>query len=86
MLRLTVSPGGSGETILQVDGWLTGDDVELLKRERTRNLATGASLVLDLKGLRFADRAGAELLRGWSRGGVELLNASPFVQCLIDDR
>ena len=85
MLRLTESPGGEGETILRVDGWLDGDYVELLEREGALYLAAGGSLVLDLGGLRFADRAGIELLLRWSRAGVQLRNPSPFVQRLLDD-
>ena len=85
MLRLTVSSGGEEEIILRVDGWLTGDYVELLEREGTRHLEAGGSLVLDLTGLRFTDLSGVEQLLRWSRAGVVLRNASPFIQCLLDD-
>ena len=85
MLRLTATSGDQGEIALRVDGWLTGDEVELLEREGMRYLEAAQSLVLDLEGLRFADRAGTELLQRWSRAGLELRHASPFVQCLIED-
>lgn len=42
------------------------------------------ALVLDLGGVRFADRAGRELLVNIRRAGTELAGASGFIRHLLD--
>ena len=78
MLRLTVRSSTAHQTILQVEGWVSGKEVEVLHQEITRLLADTGLLVLDLDGVRSIDRQGIEMLHRWHgklelRGGTELV-------------
>ena len=83
MLRITLVSQKSDEVVLRVDGWLTGNDVDLLDREGRRHLAESRRVVLDLGGTRFIDQKGIMLLRSWSGDSLRLRGASPFVRTLL---
>ena len=86
MLRLTVLSQTKEETVLEVEGWVSGEDVALLEQEGTRLLGETERLVLDLKGTRFIDRAGIALLRRWQGSGLVLRGASLFVRTVLEKR
>ena len=70
-------PGG---TLLKVDGHLKfGDIVELTKACRSADDLN----VLDLSDLQSADKAGLEILRELASLGVQLRNASPYIELLL---
>ncbi len=83
MLRITVISETREETVLRVEGWVSGRNVALLDQEGARWLREGVHLVLDLDGVRFIDRAGMALLQQWGTGGVALRGGSPFVRSLL---
>ena len=83
MLRLTVKMRSTEEAVLAVDGWVSGEDVNLLALECTHWLLQARRLVLDLRGLRGIDTAGIDLLKTWSAERLALRNGSPFVAALL---
>ena len=85
MLRLTVKSQTPEEVVLQVDGWVSGAEIDVLEEEGTRLLQESDRLVLELKGLRFIDEAGMELLKRWSRNRLILRGASPFLHKLLEE-
>jgi len=85
MLRLTVKSQTPEEMVLQVDGWVSEAETDVLEKEGTRLLQESELLVLDLKGLRFIDEAGIEILKQWSRGRLVLRGASPFLHKLLEE-
>ena len=84
MLRLTIRSCSPEEVVLQVDGWVSGRDVDILQQEGMRLLGEAERLVLDLKGVRFIDDAGIALLQRWSRERLVLRDGSWFVQMLLE--
>ncbi len=70
----------SSGTVLKVDGHLkAGDVAELTQACRlANNLNT-----LDLSDLQSADKAGLEILRELASLGVQLRNASPYIELLM---
>ena len=86
MLRVTIIAQNATQTVLALDGWLTGEEVRLLEHEGRRWLDQGHQLVLDLDGVRSIDQAGMALLEGWSRTGVLLRGGSLYVRALLQSR
>ncbi|TWU06265.1 hypothetical protein [Stieleria varia] len=67
-------------TVLKVDGHLkAGDVAELTKACRLANDLN----VLDLSDLQSADKAGLEILRELACRGVQVRNASPYIELLM---
>ncbi len=83
MLRLTLTSHNDDESVLQVDGRVSGDAVTLLQKEGWRLLQQGRRLVLDLSGVRTVDPEGVELLKRWTADSVRLSGASPFIEQLL---
>ena len=83
MVRLTFVSQTAEESVLKLDGWLEGTDVELLEREGTDFLKHSRSLVLDLTGVRSIDQSKIALLQTWSRDRVSLCGGSLFVRTLL---
>ena len=83
MLRLTTLSQNGEEAVLKVEGWVAGEEVALLEEELSRQLHGGRRLVLDLKGVRFIDQAGLEVLARWSGGQLVLRGGSDFIQELL---
>jgi ABC-type transporter Mla MlaB component len=71
------------QTVLKVDGWLKVDDVEELNR--AYQSVRGAT-VLDLSELQSADRDGVAILRELVSLGVEIREASPYIELLLRTR
>jgi hypothetical protein len=83
MLRLTVRCQTPEQAVLEVDGWVTGEEVSLLAAEGTRLLGQSRRLVLELKGVMFIDAEGVALLQGWPEGRLALRDGPPFVRTLL---
>ena len=83
MIRLTVRCQTSEEAVLQIDGWVSGEEVKILEQEGTRLLGEVQCLVLDLRGVRFIDEAGIALLRRWWGERLVLRNGPPFVRASL---
>ena len=83
MIRLTIRSQTPEEVVLQVDGWASRKDVDILEQEGTRLLGETQRLVLDLKGVRFIDREGIALLQRWSGERLALRGGSSFIQALL---
>ena len=83
MLRINAAAEEGEEIVLEVEGWVAGAGVELLRREGAPYLRTGYRLVLDLEGVRFLDPKGLALLEEWSGEQLELRGGSPFIRMLL---
>ena len=83
MLRLTVVSDSAEETVVRVDGWLEGENVDVLRQVGTRHYEADKRLVLNLEGVKFIDLAGVALLRQWSGCRLILRNPSAFVQRML---
>lgn len=81
MLKITQTQSALGEIRLRLEGRLVGPWVAELQAA-TAGLPAQA-VQLDLAGLRFMDSAGLALVLALEKQGVELRNATPFVQELL---
>lgn len=84
MLRITVVEQSREEVVLKIEGWVSGEEVDLLEQEGARYLQQAERLVLDLRGVRYIDEAGMALLQRWSGERVVLRDGSPFVRTLLE--
>jgi anti-anti-sigma regulatory factor len=84
MLRVTTGKADPGTMVIEAHGSIAAEGVGVLTRvvESKRN---GRRLVLDLKGVRFADRAGVDLLRRWAAEDVEMRGASPYLRAVLTE-
>ena len=85
MIRLIVQAQTPEETVLQVDGWVSEENVSILEQEGIRLLGESHRLVLDLKGVQYIDRAGIALLHRWQGDRLVLRGGSLFVQGLLEE-
>lgn len=82
MLHISLSREGDVTTVL-LEGRLMRDWIGELRAVIDTERQRGP-IVLDLKQLTFADRAGLELLRQLTTDGVRLVGATAFVRGLLD--
>jgi hypothetical protein len=68
------------QTVLKVDGWLKGDDVDELSRAYC---SVQGAAALDLSELQSADREGVAILREIVSLGTEIRGASPYIELLL---
>ena len=85
MLRLTIRSQTPEEVVLEVSGWVSGTDVDILEQEGTRLLGEAERLVLDLTHVKFIDREGLALLQRWSGERLALRGASLFIRTLLEE-
>ena len=85
MIRLIVQAQTPEETVLQVDGWVSEENVSILEQEGTRLLGESHRLVLDLKGVQYIDREGIALLQRWQGDRLVLRGGSLFVRGLLEE-
>ena len=83
MIRLAVQSQRPEEAVLEVHGWLSGENVAVLRSEGTRLLEESQRLILDLKGVQFIDEAGIALLLCWRGERLALRGSSWFVRTLL---
>ena len=84
MLRLTIVSQSAEEVVLQVDGWLAGENVALLEQEGVGHLRQVRCLVLDLKGVRYIDQTGIALLQRWSGDRLVLRPGSSYIRMALE--
>jgi len=94
MLRIDTISQTCQQVVLKLEGRLAGAEVDLLDQIVTRWLELIDHLILDLKGVKFIDRAGIELLKSWVRlpllqengTGVRLSlrDGSRFIRTLLE--
>ncbi len=82
MLHISHSREGDVTTVL-LEGRLMRDWIGELRAVIDTERQRGP-IVLDLKQLTFADRAGLDLLRELTTDGVRLVGATAFVRGLLD--
>lgn len=85
MLRLTIRSQTPEEVVLDVAGWVSGADVDILEQEGTRLLGEAKRLVLDLTRVKFIDPKGIALLQRWSGERLDLHGGSLFVRTLLEE-
>jgi anti-anti-sigma regulatory factor len=85
MLRITLISQDTTDVVLKVEGWIAGDDVDLLACEGNRCLEQSRRLVLALSGVRLIDGAGLALLKQWAGERLALRGAQPFVAALLEE-
>ena len=83
MLRITLVSQTQREAVLQLEGWVAGEDVAVLTTEGHRRLQAGQRLVLDLAGVKFIDAAGLALLQGWSGPRLVLRGDSSYLRTVL---
>ena len=79
MLKITRAASSNQETTLQLDGSVTGQWTELLRKSAESVLAEGPRLTLDLENICFIDCAGLALIKSLMSRGVRQVNAPLFV-------
>ena len=79
MLKITRAASSNQEIILQLDGSVTGQWVELLRKSAESVLAEGLRLTLDLENICFIDCEGLALIKSLIGHGVRQANAPLFV-------
>lgn len=85
LLRITALREGQ-QTALKLEGWVAGDDVDLLAREVLRWGGAGPALSVDLDGVQTIDKSGLDLLQAWAGAGLELRGGSLFIRALLQER
>ena len=87
MLRISQTSTTESQVTLQLEGEISGQWVEELRRECVRALsgaaADGRHLVLNLAGVSSVDAAGLALFRELSARRVVIRNCSPYVAELL---
>ena len=84
MLQLRLTPTAPSVMTLTLGGRIVADEVDFLEQEGRKIIDSGARLVADLDGVRYIDRHGTALLRGWATRGVGLSGGSIFVRALLN--
>jgi hypothetical protein len=83
VLRITREYATETCVTLKLEGRLMGPWTRELDRVAGDSLAGSGRLLLDVAGLLFVDRAGADLLRALCARGATLSGGSPFVTALL---
>jgi anti-anti-sigma regulatory factor len=83
MLRIIPKFPSPGEVVLEVAGWLTGEEVDLLDEEIALRHGEAKRLIVDLNGAKFIDENGLAMLKRWSNRQVVLQGGSSFVRMLL---
>jgi hypothetical protein len=85
MLRVVTVDTQARETVLLLEGQILGPWIEALRQSCDHALTGNAGAVrVDLAGVTFVNREGAEYLRGLPMHRVRLVNASPLVAAQLD--
>ena len=79
MLMITKVVQSDREYILQLDGSISGQWIELLRESAASVLAEGLVLTLDLKNICFIDCEGLALIKNLMGRGLRQVNAPLFV-------
>lgn len=84
VLRITRDEESRCRATLKLEGRVATQWAALLERECSDLLRSCGSVILDLSGVAFVDRAGIEALERLSRAGVEILCPSGPVASVLE--
>ena len=79
MLRIVRVESEEGRVVLDLQGRIATEWVELLESECTDAILSGLRVTLDLTGVTFIGRSGLEALRRLRSAGVEIGSGSPLI-------
>lgn len=79
MLRITPKTD-NGSPTLKLEGRIGGPWVDELRESWSAVAKTKKSVKVDMRGVSYVDRAGAELLLEMEDAGVSLMHCSDFIQ------
>ena len=82
-MRITLVSQTQQQVVLKVEGWVSGENVDVLEQEGNRRLAEAERVVLDLSGVKSISPEGVALLLRWSQKHLLLRGESPFVHMLL---
>ncbi len=82
MLRITPLSRDTHITVLKVEGWIAGRDIDLLDRELTCAFQKTSCVILNFDGIRFIDLAGIKRLC-WSQKHLSIRGGSPFIRIML---
>ncbi len=84
MFRLSQTNGHDG-TVVNVDGQLTGDGVQIIEEYCSQVLLAEKRLSLFLRDVSVIDEAGRDLLRRLANQGVRLLASGLYTSHLVEN-
>ena len=84
MVRLTVISQTPDEIVLKVEGWVSEAEVPLLEQTLADAFRGTERLVLELKGMKFINRAGIDLLKRWPGERLALRGGASFIRTLLE--
>jgi hypothetical protein len=73
-----------GRTVVNIDGQVTGDCVQVLETCCSQAISAGAPVSVFLRDVSVIDEAGRELLRRLANQGVQLLASGLYTSYLIN--
>src|SRR5262245_61698641 len=79
MLRILRVESEGGRFLLDLQGRIAGEWIDLLEGECTDAIRSGLRVALDLTGVTFIGRSGLEALRRLRAAGVEIGACSPLL-------
>lgn len=85
MLRLTRSPRSTSEIVLQAEGQIVAEWVDLLEAECRELLDGKQRVLLDLGKVSYLDGQAVRMLRELTRGSLGLVNCPPLVEQLLTE-
>ena len=83
MLRITMVSQTREKVMLKVEGWVSGENVDLLEQEGAHWLRQADRVVLDFAGVKSIDSKGITLLRHWLGKQVVVRGESPYIHMLL---
>ncbi|HCA57620.1 MAG TPA: hypothetical protein DEP46_06480 [Blastocatellia bacterium] len=83
-VKITQCDAATYSTVLMVEGKLAASDAVVLT-EIVARLAAGEPISIDLSGVTYIDRDGADIVRRLEELGAELIGVDFFVQSVIDN-
>ena len=84
MVRLTVISQTPDEIVLKVEGWVSEAEVLLLEQTLADAFRRTERLELELKGMKFINRAGIDLLKRWPGERLVLRGGASFIRTLLE--
>ncbi len=83
MLRITIVSQSPAVVVLQLEGWVAAETVEVLAEEGQGWLQRAQRLELELRGVKFIDEAGLALLHSWAGPRLVLRGASAYLGTVL---
>ncbi len=81
--KITQIEAATDLTVLKIEGKLAATDAVLLT-EIVARLAAGEAISIDMSGVTYIDRNGADIIRRLEEFGAELIGVDFFVRSVID--